>query len=125
MGGVVALLPFRNTVAVLEVNGGALCVILEHSVEALPRPSGRFLQTAGLDYTADITRPAGRRIVAASVSGNALDPARRYRVAVPDFLARGGDGYVLLTEAPSLVSSEDGPGLIEIVVAALEGGASP
>jgi len=125
MADVVALLPFRNTVALLEGDGGALRVILEHSVEALPRPSGRFLQTAGLDYTADITRPAGRRIVAASVSGNALDPARRYRVAVPDFLARGGDGYVLLTEAPSLVSSEDGPGLIEIVVAALEGGASP
>jgi 2',3'-cyclic-nucleotide 2'-phosphodiesterase (5'-nucleotidase family) len=115
MGDVVALLPFRNTVAVLEVNGGALCVILEHSVEALPRPSGRF----------DVTRPAGSRILAASVGGNALDPARRYRVAVPDFLARGGNGYVLLTEAPNLASSEDGPGLIEIVVDALERGVSP
>jgi len=107
------------------VGGGALRVMLEHSVEALPRPSGRFLQMAGLDYTVHVTRPAGSRILAASVGGNALDPARRYRVAVPDFLARGGDGYLLLTEVPNLVSSEDGPGLIEIVVEALERGVSP
>jgi hypothetical protein len=46
-------------------------------------------------------------------------------VAVPDFLARGGDGYVLLTQAHTVVRSEDGPGLIEIVVEALERGASP
>jgi hypothetical protein len=62
---------------------------------------------------------------AASVGGNALKPFRRCRVAVPDFLARGGDGYVALTEAPGLVSSEDGPELIEIVVEVLERGASP
>ena len=62
---------------------------------------------------------------AASVGGNALKPVRRYRVAVADFLARGGDGYVVLTEAPGLVSSEDGPELIEIVVEALERVASP
>ena len=99
--------------------------MLEHSVEALPRQSGRLLQMAGLDYSVDVTRPAGSRILAASVGGSALEPARRYRVAVPDFLARGGDGYVLLTEAPSLVSSEEGPGLIEIVVEAIERGASP
>jgi 2',3'-cyclic-nucleotide 2'-phosphodiesterase (5'-nucleotidase family) len=122
---VATLLPFRNTVALLEVDGAALRAILEHSVEALPRPNGRFLQTAGLDYTMNASRPAGSRVLSASVAGRALEPARRYRVAVPDFLARGGDGYVLLAQARSLLSSEDGPGLIEIVVEALERGASP
>jgi 5'-nucleotidase/UDP-sugar diphosphatase len=122
---VATLLPFRNTVALLEVGGTALRAILEHSLEALPRPNGRFLQTAGLDYTMDASRPAGSRILSASVGGRALEPARRYRVAVPDFLARGGDGYVLLGQARSLVASENSPGLIEIVVEALERGASP
>jgi len=122
---VATLLPFRNTVALLEVDGAVLRAILEHSVETLPRPNGRFLQTAGLDYTMDVGRPAGSRILSASMGGNALDPSRRYRVAVPDFLARGGDGYVLLTQAHTVVPSEDGPGLIEIVVEALERGASP
>ena len=73
----------------------------------------------------DAGRPVGSRILSASIGGNALDPTRRYRVAVLDFLARGGDGYVLLTQAHTVVPSEDGPGLIEIVVEALERGASP
>jgi 5'-nucleotidase len=125
MRDVTALLPFRNTVALLEVDGDGLRATLERSVEALPRPNGRFLQLAGLHYTVDVTQPVGSRIVSASVGGNPLDPVRRYRVAVPDFLARGGDGYDRLAEARPLVSSEDGPGLIEIVIEALERGASP
>jgi len=120
---VVALLPFGNTVALLEVDGAALQVSLEHSVEALPRPAGRFLQTAGLDYVLEASRPPGSRILSVSVGGNPLDPARRYRVAVPDFVARGGDGYSALAASPTLVSGEEGPGLMEIVADALERGA--
>jgi 5'-nucleotidase len=119
---VVALLPFGNTVTLLEVDGAALQASLEHSVEALPRPAGRFLQTAGLDYVVDAGRPAGRRVLSVSVGGSPLDPARRYRVAVPDFLARGGDGYSALAGSRTLVSGEDGPGLVEIVIDALERG---
>jgi len=122
---VVALLPFGNTVALLEVDGAALQASLERSVDALPEPAGRFLQTAGLDYGLDARRPPGSRILAVSVGGDPLDPARRYRVAVPDFLARGGDGYSALAASRTLVSGEEGPGLIEIVVDALEGGTSP
>ncbi len=122
---VVALLPFGNTVALLEMDGAALQTSLERSVEALPRPAGRFLQTAGLDYVLDAGRPAGRRILSVSVRGNPLDPARPYRVAVPDFLARGGDGYSALAASRTLVSGEEGPGLIEIIVDALEEGTSP
>lgn len=122
---VIALLPFGNTVALIEVNGAALRAMLEHSVEALPQPAGRFLQTAGLEYAFDADRPPGRRILEVWVGGEPLDPARRYRVAVPDFLARGGDGYNQLVEGRTLLSGEEGPGLIEIVVEALERGASP
>jgi 5'-nucleotidase len=121
----VALLPFGNTVALLEVDGATLQASLERSVDALPQPAGRFLQTSGLDYALDAGRPPGRRILAVSVGGNPLDPARHYRVAVPDFLARGGDGYTALAASRTLVSGEDGPGLIEILIDALEGGTSP
>ena len=62
----------------------------------------------------------GRRILSVSVEGSPLDPARRYRVAVPDFVARGGDGYSALAASPTLVSGEEGPGLMEIVADALE-----
>ena len=122
---VAALLPFGNIVALLEVDGAALRATLEHSVAALPQPAGRFLQTAGLTYVLDAARPPGDRIVSVSVGGEVLVPGRRYRVAVPDFLARGGDGYNALAEARRVVPGVDGPGLIEIVVQALETGSSP
>ena len=31
------------------------------------------------------------------MGGRPLDPAARYRVVMPDFLAEGGDGYTMLT----------------------------
>ena len=122
---VAALLPFGNTVALLEVEGSALQASLEHSVEAQPQPAGRFLQTAGIDYVLDVTRPPGSRISAVRVMGRPLDPAGRYRVAVPDFLARGGDGYTALGGSRVLVSGEEGPGLVEVVADALQQGGSP
>lgn len=122
---VAALLPFGNTVALLDVDGAALQATLEHSVEALPQPAGRFLQTAGIDYAVDPARAPGSRISAIFVGGRPLDPAGRYRVAMPDFLARGGDGFSAFAAARVLVSGEEGPGLVEVVAEALGQGASP
>jgi len=113
------LLPFDNVVVLVEVTGAALRQALERSVAALPRPAGAFLQTAGLRYSADLTRPPGQRITALEVGGRPLQPAGRYRVAAPDFLARGGDGYAMLREGRLLVSPEEGPGLIDTVLEAL------
>jgi len=122
---VAALLPFGNTVALLEVDGAALRSSLEHSVSALPRPAGRFLQTAGLVYVVDVARAPGSRVSGIVVEGRPLDLAGRYRVAVPDFLARGGDGFTALGASRVLVSGEEGPGVVEVVTKALQQGASP
>jgi 5'-nucleotidase len=119
------LLPFSNTVTLLEVSGEGLRAALEHSVDELPRPTGHFLQTAGVRFTVDTARPPGRRIAAIEVGGQPLDPAGRYRVAVPDYLARGRDGYPMLAAARVLLAPEDGPGLIETVLAGLTAGRSP
>lgn len=120
-----ALLPFDNTLVLLEVTGSALRQALERSVGALPRPAGHFLQTAGLRYDVDADRHPGQRVSAIEVQGAPLDPARAYRVAVPDFLARGGDGYAMLARSRVLVPAEHGPGLIDTVFRALEAGRSP
>jgi 2',3'-cyclic-nucleotide 2'-phosphodiesterase (5'-nucleotidase family) len=120
------MLPFSNTVVLLEVTGGVLAQVLERSVDALPRPSGHFLQTAGVTFSVDAAQPAGQRVSENRVQGRPLDRERRYRVAVPDYLARGQDGYTLLaTSARALLLPEDGPGLIDTVFQALAGGRSP
>jgi 5'-nucleotidase len=120
-----ALLPFENTLVLLEVTGAALAQALERSVAALPRPAGHFLHTAGLRFEVDPDRPPGRRVSGIEVRGVPVDPDRSYRVAVPDFLGRGGDGYAMLARSRVLVSAEHGPGLIDTVFRAFEAGRSP
>jgi 5'-nucleotidase len=119
------LLPFSNTVTLLEVPGAALRSALERSVDQLPRPTGHFLQTAGVRFTVDPARPPGQRIGAIEVGDQPLLPDGLYRVAVPDYLARGRDGYSMLAAARVLLAPEDGPGLIETVLAGLAAGRSP
>jgi 2',3'-cyclic-nucleotide 2'-phosphodiesterase (5'-nucleotidase family) len=75
--------------------------------------------------TVDAARPAGRRVDGIEIDGRPLDPSGLYRVAVPDYLARGKDGYPMLAAARVLLAPEDGPGLIETVIEALEAGRSP
>jgi 2',3'-cyclic-nucleotide 2'-phosphodiesterase (5'-nucleotidase family) len=119
------LLPFTNTVTLLEVTGEALLAALERSVDELPRATGHFLQTSGVEFTVDPTRPPGRRVTTAMVGGRPLDPASRYRVATLDYLARGRDGYPMLAASRVLLGPEDGPGLIETVLDGLSAGRSP
>jgi 5'-nucleotidase / UDP-sugar diphosphatase len=119
------LLPFSNTVTLLEVTGEALRAALERSVDELPRPTGHFLQTSGIEFSVDPGQPAGRRIGAVTVAGQPLDPAGRYRVATLDYLARGRDGYPMLAASRVLLGPEDGPGLIETVLEGLAAGRSP
>jgi 5'-nucleotidase len=119
------LLPFSNTVTLLEVTGVALRAALERSVDELPRPTGHFLQTAGIRMAVDAARPPGQRVGPIEIEGRPLDPTGLYRVAVPDYLARGQDGYPMLAASRVLLAPEDGPGLIETVLEGLAGGRSP
>ena len=116
---------FPMSIILQEVSGEALRAALERSVDQLPRPSGHFLQTAGVRFTVDPARPPGRRIGDVEVDGRPLVPDGRYRVAVPDYLARGRDGYPMLAAARVLLAPEDGPGLTETVLAGLAAGRSP
>lgn len=119
------LLPFGNLVVLAELRGSTLKSALEHSVDALPAPAGRFLQTAGLSYALDAERPVGQRVSDMRVQGHPLDPEKTYRVATSDYLARGQDGYGMLAGAPLLVGYEDGPGLLQSVLDAFAEGRSP
>jgi len=69
--------------------------------------------------TYDAGRPAGQRILTVTVAGTPLDPARIYRVATNDFLARGGDGYTTFASAPRAIPIDDAPLLANEVMAYL------
>ena len=59
----------------------------------------------------DPRRPAGSRVLSITVGDAPLDADKTYRVAVNDFMARGGDGYPFAAIDP-LVPLEDTPLLV-------------
>lgn len=115
-----ALLPFLNVLVMVEVPGKVLLEVLERSVSVYPRESGGFLQVSGLSFVFDPTRPPGQRVVRVVVGGQPLDPERRYKLATNSYTAGGGDGYAMLATAKPLVFPEDGPGLAETLLEAIE-----
>jgi 2',3'-cyclic-nucleotide 2'-phosphodiesterase (5'-nucleotidase family) len=101
-GQSLAVLPFGNIAATLDVNGAELKSMLERGVSAMPGADGRFPQVSGLCFTYDIAAPAGSRVtgaVFANEDGSCtatpvdLTSGTTYHIATNDFTASGGDGY--------------------------------
>jgi 2',3'-cyclic-nucleotide 2'-phosphodiesterase (5'-nucleotidase family) len=102
-GDVFAELPFGNQTVKLEVTGAQLQAALENGLSQVEAVAGRFPQVSGLSVTADLSQPAGSRVVSVKVGEADLDPAATYTLATNDFMARGGDGYSVFTEAKMLI----------------------
>lgn len=107
-------MPFGNVVEKLEVTGATLARALEYGVSGLPG-AGRFPQVSGLSFAFDPAAMPGHRLGPVLVGGWPLDPARTYTLATTDYLAAGGDGYVMLRDAKVLVDASGGPLLVNVV----------
>ncbi|WP_448569302.1 bifunctional metallophosphatase/5'-nucleotidase [Thermus sp.] len=103
VGKVYEVLPFGNTLVVMDLKGREILAALENGVSQWEGQAGRFLQVSGLRYAFDLARPAGNRVVRVEVrteKGFApLDLEATYRVVVNNFIANGGDGFTVLKEA--------------------------
>ncbi|ADV66812.1 bifunctional metallophosphatase/5'-nucleotidase [Deinococcus maricopensis] len=92
--------PFGNTLTILDLTGAELKAALEHGVATWSENKGQFLHVSkGLQYTFDVTRPAGQRVTSVTFNGQPLDDSRTYTVAVNTFTANGGDGFDVLKNA--------------------------
>ncbi len=112
---ILAEMPFSNAVEALDITGKQMLAALEYGLSAVAARAGRFPQTSGLAVTYDTTKPPGHRVIAALAGGKPLDPKRVYRLATTDYLAKGGDGYQVLTEAKVVVDASGGPLLANVV----------
>jgi 2',3'-cyclic-nucleotide 2'-phosphodiesterase (5'-nucleotidase family) len=104
-----AEMPFNNRVVVVEMPGRDLKAAIENGLSRLPEASGRFPQTSGMTVEFQVSRPPGSRIIKMSVEGAPLDENKMYRVAILDFLARGGDGYTMFSDATRITPDKDAP----------------
>jgi len=96
-------MPFGNTTVLLEITGEKLKAALENGVSQVRELGGRFPQVSGLTVEVDLKEPVGSRVKSVQVNGQPLDPAKTYKLATNDFMARGGDGYRAFAEAKQLV----------------------
>jgi 2',3'-cyclic-nucleotide 2'-phosphodiesterase (5'-nucleotidase family) len=89
--------PFQNRLVRVTLSGAELREVLEHAL-AGGRPQ---VHVSGLQVWYSPTRAQGRRIRRIRLmNGRSLDPTHHYTLAVPDFLAAGGDGFAMLAAAP-------------------------
>lgn len=100
--------PFANVVCEVAVPGRVVLEALNHGVSELPLPAGLFPQISGMTMRVDRTAPAGRRVTDVRIQGAPLDPNRVYRLAIPDYLLNGGDGYSMFAKQRVLVDAETG-----------------
>src|SRR3989440_116473 len=114
-GDVLAELPFNNRIVVVEISGGELKRAMEDGLSLLPRASGRFPQVSGIAATFELARPPGSRVTAMQVGGAPLDESKIYRVAILDYLARGGDDYVMFRDARRITPDNDAPLMVNEV----------
>ena len=98
-------LPFGNRTVKLQVTGEQLLEALEHGVSAVEEGAGRFPSTSGLAMIWSRSAAPGERVKSVTVNGKPLEMTTTYTVATNDFMAKGGDGYAVFTEARTLVDA--------------------
>ena len=116
---IVKEMPFDDKLVTLELSGADLRAALENAVWMLGKDSGRFGQISGARIVVRRDGVPGSRLVSVEIGGKPLDEAKSYKIATPDFLARGKDGYVTLALGKPLVSEVEGPLLTSVVCDAI------
>ncbi|XP_071831376.1 5'-nucleotidase-like [Apostichopus japonicus] len=128
LNDITTVMPFSDTVDLVELRGHHLLEVLERSVEEydliiLP---GFFLQYSGLRVTYDVSRPAGNRVASVDVLCSycpipfyePLDLENVYKIVVQSYLIEGGDGYTMIAE--NMISHKTGRKDSEIMSSYLE-----
>ncbi|RLQ86735.1 5'-nucleotidase C-terminal domain-containing protein [Planomicrobium sp. Y74] len=103
-GEVLTVMPFGNSLAIMDLTGAELKRALEHSVKEFPKESGGFLHVAGMEFSFDPSQPVGSRVTSANVISEdgirtKIENTESYKVATNTFTAAGGDGYDVFAEA--------------------------
>ncbi|KPV39982.1 hypothetical protein AN478_07290 [Thiohalorhabdus denitrificans] len=93
-----SLIPHPSTLVTLELTGEQIRAVLEQSATNLAPPDpqdavGGLVQTSGMRWTVDLSRPAGDRVGDVEVGGEALAEDERYSVVTHSGMLAGLHGY--------------------------------
>ena len=104
-----AMMPFGNNLLVLTMTGADLKEALEQQ-NAIPIRAGRtkpaaLAPSAGFTYSIDLSKAEGSRVSDLRLNGRRVVPDGRYRVAVNNYLASGGDGISAFTKGTEVTDT--------------------
>ena len=105
-GQIFAIQPFGNNIVLKLLTGEQLKRLLEQQFASGSNTAEKpvmLMPSKGLFFAYDLRRPAGSRIVEMRLNGKRIDPAASYKVAVPSFLASGGDNLSVLAEVEEAI----------------------
>jgi len=103
-GEIITVLPYGNTLALMQLTGAEIVAAFEHSLKDYPKESGGFLHVSGANVKFDSSKPAGNRVVSVEIinedgSKTELEETITYTIATNAFTAKGGDGFTMLAQA--------------------------
>lgn len=97
---IVTMLPFENYVYVLTLKGSDVKALFDF-IPTLNQGAGGFAQVSkGVKYTLTYDeKGTNGKISDITINGKPVDESKTYRVATNDYMAKGGDGYVIMKNA--------------------------
>ena len=98
VGDLISAFPFPNTIVQLEVKGSDVRAMFEHGAAL---SNGILQASKGIEMSYDESKPIGNRVVSARINGVPLDDNRSYKVLTSNFLADGGDGFLMFKNVTS------------------------
>ncbi|GAB4176602.1 MAG: 5'-nucleotidase C-terminal domain-containing protein [Coleofasciculaceae cyanobacterium] len=125
-GRVLEVLPFFNTIACLDLTGNQVKQALENGVSrvGVEEGKGQFSHVSGLRFVWNPDAPVGSRIVDIQVrdtdsSYKPIASNATYRVAINNFMMKGGDGYSILTQGKNKIDTgiDQADALIDYITA--------
>jgi 2',3'-cyclic-nucleotide 2'-phosphodiesterase (5'-nucleotidase family) len=88
-------MPFDNELVVLDLTGAETTAFINHIANSGGWPVSKELS---------VQKTAGGLDI--KISGKAIDPAGRYFVAVPDYVANGGSDSAMVKDKPQIKSNK-------------------
>lgn len=115
--------PYENTLKVIRITGKQLREYLDFSSRFYPVippgtslsaplavdpkiPGYNFDIVSGVDYTMDLSRPFGERIVSLTYKGKPVAPDDTFTMAINNYRQSGGGGYTMIQSAPVIKDTQ-------------------
>jgi 2',3'-cyclic-nucleotide 2'-phosphodiesterase / 3'-nucleotidase / 5'-nucleotidase len=129
---IAGLYVYDNTLKAIRISGAQLREYLEKSAEYFLHcpnascdrlinpeiPGYNFDVISGVDYTLDVSRPVGSRVVRLERDGAPVQPADSFTLALNNYRASGAGGFNMLVDAP--VVYDRGEQIRELLIAEVE-----